>query len=478
MSVISNMIDSNFLNSYLTEISRSFLKDFNYELNFYYKEKSLKIFPHYKRGPTMYNTETSKRTHCKKEQYKKVEAEKRQEKPKECCKKIEIIEKPVRQECAPKHIITARKACEEIKTVRIGFFNNRQPNESIFPIEKVAGWDISLADYIFREQLGYCVEFYEIPVTNAGLNELTCGLVDVVASSTITIAASINTGAGTIPRLDLANYLITNVAPDLFLAVIYNDNVLGPIACDPATTLRDIWRGIGGFAPGQICPNPSALNFGVNAPGTTQSIIARNALTLAYPTCLAATLDAYFTAHTVNVSAFTCAQLAAGLVNGTYVALLPGPRGDVVQQTVTLNAANALLPGAFSLCPNVGPLIGGANGWAIRSCKLALQAQKALNVAIEDGTYASLIRQAGAFPLFTETCLTAGLGVTAGIPPANNASITAGTISKSCLQCCRHIELLCPCAPAIIRLFPIAGHIVVPTFGDCSTATLTTITQV
>lgn len=415
----------------------------------------------------------SHKDHHKKKPEKHEQEDKYEQEDKHCCN--EKREYPVRKECDnERKRLELRGECEEIDVVRIGVFANRQPNESFFPNETVAGWDVSLADYIFRQLLGYCIEFYEIPITNVGLNELTCGAVDVIASSTINIIANINTGAGTIPRTALANYLITDIPPDLNFAVIINQVLLpGPdIECGP-NTLRDIWLAIGGAG---ACPVASALRFGTNAPGTVQSNAIRNALTAAYPNCPVATLNAYFTATTVNTSTYTCAQFVDALNSGSVVALIPGPRGDAIQLGVTF--AGLVPQENFTLCPNVGFLPGGARGWAIRSCKLALQAQKAFDAAVEDGTYANLIQQAGSFPLFTETCLTAGLGITAGIPPARNASIREGTISEACLKCCSKGDLLCPCAPALIKLYPLSGHISFPIFGDCSNGTLTTITRV
>ena len=404
--------------------------------------------------------------------YKKKNGDKKKDCPENSCEKKKTH--PERKRCQPeekeKFEFHARKNCEEFTTIRVGFFAGRQPNEDIFPGETVAGTDISLAYYIFNQLLGYCVEFYEIPVRNVGLNELNCGLVDVVASSTVFLNGTVNTGNGTIPRNSITNYLITDIAPNLNLAVIYN-NSLGVICGTGANTLKDIWLAIGGNGP---CPIASTRKFGVNAPGTVQSTAVRAGLTAAYPGCSAATLNAFFTAQTLNVSTFTCAQLSQGLINSSYVALLSGPRGDLVQQQVTFNSVNASNPNTFTLCPNVGSSPGGNKGWAIASCKLALEAQKALNVAIKDGTYDRLQDQVVVFPGFDQTCVIAGLGVTSGVAPPRNASINEGSISDSCCKNrCDDIEILCPCESSNIARYPIAGHIDCPIFGNCDSCTIT-----
>lgn len=353
-----------------------------------------------------------------------------------------------------------REDCEEIETVRIGVFDASQPNDDIVELgdcERVVGFDAELAWEIYHNRLGYCVEFYSVPVTNVGLNQLTCGLIDVVASSTVNITSA---------RLAVANYIAIDAAVPGPLAAI----VPASVGCSGDTTLRNLWLAVGGPAGINGCPTQANFRIARNSLGTVQSNALRAALSAAYPNCSQANLDAYYLQQTVDVRAFTCAEIVAGF-NTLYQAAVIGPRGDIVQTQVIFDELDALFPGQFVLCPNVATVPASVRGWAIRSCKLALETQAALDEIVCDGTYASLVAQAASFPLFTEECLLAGAGETFLLPPPRSLfSITSGFIDTACLACLCKLclrEVKCPCEKPLVRPHALAGSIQCDIAFDC-----------
>lgn len=378
-----------------------------------------------------------------------------------------------------------RGDCDPIDTVRVGFFDARQPFADLFG-EETAGFDVSLAWYIFHDLLGYNVEFYQVPTAAVGLRELTCGYVDVVASSSVNVDALTED----IPRTDLTNFLVTDNGPQLNLAVIYNSELLSGVTCGP-DTLVQIWNAFAGNGVDPVVPaDLQSFRIGTNAGDTVQSNALFAALQAAFPNTTTefnetVGLEGFFNTWTVATQNFTCEQFASRLQNNVggpqFVALLPGPRGDAVQMNAIFNLipADQRVPlGPLDLCEDVAVDQGGARGWSIRSCKLMLEAQRALDAAIGHGVYPSLIRQVQEFPGFDQECVIVGIGETFLIvPPTNNFSIRVGAVSAGCLEClCKKKNLRepgCPCAPPLIRRFPVAGAITVPTYGDCENAIFT-----
>lgn len=352
-----------------------------------------------------------------------------------------------------------REDCEEITTVRVGIFSGSQPAADVLDLSgcpRAVGFDVELAWEIYHNRLGYCVEFYEVPVRNVGLNQLLCGLVDVVASSTVNITDA---------RRLLANYIVTDNPDPLQLAAILPASL--NIACGP-NTLRDLWLAVGGPAGLNGCPTQTNFAIARNSIGTVQSNTLRDALSAAYPNC--ATLDAYFLQQTVDVRQFSCAEIVAGF-NTLYQAAVIGPRGDVVQLQVIFDAVDALFPGQFILCPNVATIPAIARGWAIRSCKLAFETQHALDAIVADGTYDNLVQQAASFPLFDQECLLAGAGETFLIrPPHALLSVTSGFIDSACVACLCKLclrEVKCACDKPVVRPHDLTGRIVCDVPFDC-----------
>ncbi len=353
-----------------------------------------------------------------------------------------------------------REDGEEIDTVRVGVFSGSQPNADIVEsneCQRAVGFDVELAWEIYHNRLGYCVEFYHVDVQNVGLNQLLCGLIDVVASSTVNITEE---------RLLLANYIQTDSEPQP-LAAIYQSNQ--GIACGP-NTLRDLWVQVGGPAGLTGCPTQTNFKIARNSLGTVQSNILRSALSLAYPNCAA--LDAYYLQQTVDVRQFTCDEIVAGF-NTLYQAAVIGPRGDFSQMNVIFMELDAIFPGQYELCSQVATIPSEGRGWAIRSCKLAFETQYALDEIICDGTYASLVAQAASFPLFTEECLLAGAGQTFLVAPSKSLlSVTSGFIDTACVMCLCKLclrEVKCPANKAVVRLHPLVSRIQCEDPFDCCT---------
>ncbi len=142
---------------------------------------------------------------------------------------------------------------------------------------------------------------------------------------------------------------------------------------------------------------------------------------------------------------------------------------------VILDELEVLHPGQYELCDQAGLLESRFRGWPFKSCKLVLEAQAAFDAILADGTYARLLALAIAFPAFDEECLLAGAGESFLVrPPYSLFSIVNRAIDPACLLCkpCLR-ELNCPCIKSNVVYHPIAGSIVCPTIGDCSSCVVT-----
>lgn len=149
------------------------------------------------------------------------------------------------------------------------------------------------------------------------------------------------------------------------------------------------------------------------------------------------------------------------------MALLPGPRGDVTQVGVAYAGLDVT---KFTMISGIiqGNEVG-IRGWAIRDYALALEAQKGLDAAIVNGTYALLVRQEKASVLLGEKRLTSGMGQSNGVaPPTLNYSLSIGSFSSFDQKCLdAKVVLDCPNEPAAILAVLYVGLVNSPVFGSC-----------